>query len=258
MTLRNSAARDPLLMAESSRTVGADGGATESLRSTVSSERARRLRMLLGLSRCNASAATRWAVPQEQCQAQTTWGYGFAYLPPSDASEATPTPRATPISLETILNRIAFASDRDSTGGADGIYVMNADGSDVTEYPSGEPIWSPDGSRIAFAITMTETSPYIRYERGWLRQDQLDESSCGRRSPSWSPDGRRIVFALRDGPGTDLFGRNAEIYVMNADGSAQTRLTNDPATDKDPSWSPDGQRIASRGATTASAVRDEC
>jgi TolB protein len=37
---------------------------------------------------------------------------------------------------------------------------------------------------------------------------------------------------------------NAEIYVMNADGSAQRRLTRDPASDADPVWSPDGQKIA--------------
>ena len=37
---------------------------------------------------------------------------------------------------------------------------------------------------------------------------------------------------------------NNEIYVMNADGSGQTNLTNNPAADSDPTWSPDGSRIA--------------
>ena len=51
------------------------------------------------------------------------------------------------------------------------------------------------------------------------------------------PDGSRITFASdRDG--------KAEIYVMNADGSDQTRLTNNPANDGSPAWSPDGSRIA--------------
>ena len=36
---------------------------------------------------------------------------------------------------------------------------------------------------------------------------------------------------------------NYEVYVMNADGSSQTRLTNNPAYDGDPAWSPDGSRI---------------
>lgn len=35
-----------------------------------------------------------------------------------------------------------------------------------------------------------------------------------------------------------------DVYVMNADGSGQTRLTNKPAHDLSPTWSPDGTRIA--------------
>ena len=35
-----------------------------------------------------------------------------------------------------------------------------------------------------------------------------------------------------------------EIYVMNADGTAVSRLTNNPAVDVFPAWSPNGERIA--------------
>lgn len=54
---------------------------------------------------------------------------------------------------------------------------------------------------------------------------------------AWSPDGRKIAFvSYRDG--------NMEIYVMNADGSGVTRLTNHPGSDAHPAWSPDGRKIA--------------
>ena len=51
-------------------------------------------------------------------------------------------------------------------------------------------------------------------------------------SPTAMPSiiGRIAFTSYRDG--------NNEIYVMNADGSAQTNLTNNPADDWGPSWSP--------------------
>ncbi len=59
-------------------------------------------------------------------------------------------------------------------------------------------------------------------------------------SPAWSPNSREITFVSnRD--------QNFEVYVMNADGSNQTNLTNNPAMEDSrnarPSWSPDGNMI---------------
>ncbi|MGD2206422.1 MAG: hypothetical protein PVH17_06555 [Anaerolineae bacterium] len=56
-------------------------------------------------------------------------------------------------------------------------------------------------------------------------------------SPTPMGGGGQIAFVSdRDG--------NAEIYIMNADGSGITRLTNNPARDAEPAWSPDRQHIA--------------
>ena len=52
-----------------------------------------------------------------------------------------------------------------------------------------------------------------------------------------APTQAKIVFtSTRDG--------NADIYVMNTDGSEQVRLTNHPGDDFDPTWSPNGEHIA--------------
>lgn len=59
--------------------------------------------------------------------------------------------------------------------------------------------------------------------------------------PAWSPDGTRIVFCSTQ---DTLDIGNHEIYVMNADGSGQVRLTTSPAGDQWPAWSPDGSQIA--------------
>jgi Tol biopolymer transport system component len=75
---------------------------------------------------------------------------------------------------------------------------------------------------------------------------------------AWSPDGERIVF-LRAPEG--LAGTEAtEIWVMRADGSGQTQITDNAAQDDWPSWSPSGRRIVFQrdpdgpeGPTTASS-----
>jgi Tol biopolymer transport system component len=76
-------------------------------------------------------------------------------------------------------------------------------------------------------------------------QRQLTTAPTWDADPAFSPDGSRIAFTgERDG--------NREIYVMDADGANQRRLTftagtvRDPmveSVDENPSWSPDGERI---------------
>lgn len=137
--------------------------------------------------------------------------------------------------------KIAFASDRD---GNTEIYIMKADGSDISRLShDGEnafPAWSPDGEKIVFLhgfseiyVMKADGSDQTKLTSGW---DELPTTLSTDGFTSWSPDGKQIVFtSFRDG--------NAEIYVMNADGSDQTRLTNNPAGAILPSWSPDGTTI---------------
>lgn len=64
--------------------------------------------------------------------------------------------------------------------------------------------------------------------------------------PAVSPDGNLIAFeSNRDG--------QLEIYLMNRDGTGQTRLTDSPGRDAQPAWSPDGSRlvfVSERGGAT--------
>ncbi len=86
---------------------------------------------------------------------------------------------------------------------------------------------------------------------------------------SYSPDGKRIVFcSLRDAyPKDQLTPKDlkqlevdpayfGEIYIMNADGSNQTRLTNAPGYDGGPFFTPDGQHIVWRHFTPDGSQAD--
>ena len=117
--------------------------------------------------------------------------------------------------------KIAFTSPRD---GNYEIYVMNADGSDQTT--AHEQLRDTNRSRLVAGRQQDRLHEHprrqrrdLRHERRRLGPDAADEqpgvglaARPGRRTAS------KIAFdSLRDG--------NAEIYVMNADGSGQTRLT---------------------------------
>jgi Tol biopolymer transport system component len=62
--------------------------------------------------------------------------------------------------------------------------------------------------------------------------------------PAWSPDGTKIAFMRNDANVSASGFNNEDIYVMNADGTGQQRLTDDSGDDSHPAWSPDGTKIA--------------
>jgi TolB protein len=113
---------------------------------------------------------------------------------------------------------------------------MNTDGSGQTRLTpngGGFPDWSPDGSRIAFD-TFFEGRPEIFV----MNPDGTKPariSNGGGLLADWSPDNSMIAFAVGFFSGGPL----GDIYIMNADGSGRTNLTNSPeAFDSEPVWQP--------------------
>lgn len=98
---------------------------------------------------------------------------------------------------------------------------------------------SSDGAWIVFAWKGRDVPSAIwkMNHEGTIRR-ALTRSPVGYDIfPRWSPDGKRIVFA------SDRTG-NYEIWLMNAEGRGQKRLTDHPSYDSHPAWSPDGRQIA--------------
>ena len=150
--------------------------------------------------------------------------------------------------------KIAFGTNDNESAS---LYVMNADGSnpvklidtnDISTYDSAtsdwrfevSPLWSPDGTRIAF-----EVSYYIGCcsSNGYIHLVNADGSGLVGSTAipiwerfTWSPDSKKITL------GSSCGGWG--ICVMNADGTNLTNLTKSSSIDTRPIWSPDGQRIA--------------
>jgi Tol biopolymer transport system component len=132
------------------------------------------------------------------------------------------------------------------------------------------PAWSPDGSKLAFeritfgteipegAVTKqvglpTEDSDIVVMSSsdgsGEVNLSNLNEANCSGsqcgwdQKPAWSPDGTKIAF-FSDRGADGSFTQNCEdtnacddeIWVMNADGSSPTQLTNNDVNDINPDW----------------------
>lgn len=98
--------------------------------------------------------------------------------------------------------------------------------------------WSPDGRYFAIAVKRGGRDDLVIFDVRRRRvHRRIEVPLHGITMPSWSPDGSRLVFTGYDGGLSDLF-------IVNADGSGLTRLTNDRYADLHPVWSPDGSMIA--------------
>lgn len=106
-----------------------------------------------------------------------------------------------------------------------------------------EPAWSPDGRRITFSSDASgEPQIYtMRKDGSGLRRLTKSGSNS---NPEYSPGATRIIY-------TGVRGGDSEIYTMDAGTGAEVRqLSRNHVEDFEPTFSPDGRRIAfvSRGS----------
>jgi Tol biopolymer transport system component len=144
--------------------------------------------------------------------------------------------------------RLVFHSQR---VGPPRAYLVDAEGTNlepILQSQAGYALfWSPDGSKAAFMSEQDGNQEiYVMNSDGTgvlnLTQnpsrDTFYNHCCGNLAiDPWSPDGALIAFVSeRDG--------NPEVYVVHADGSGLTNLTENPGTERLDGWSPDGKWIA--------------
>lgn len=150
-------------------------------------------------------------------------------------------------------SRLAFYSTSD---GQHDIYIMDVPALSVRRLTSNgannsSPSWSPDGRRLAFASDYDDAFGIFVMPvdcTGDFTQCATrltPKSSDWYAAPAWSPDGSRIAFVSTRDTTTSLDDTlgNANVYVMNSDGSELRRLTANEGEDYDPDWSPDSRTL---------------
>jgi S1-C subfamily serine protease len=139
--------------------------------------------------------------------------------------------------------RIAYVADGEE------IYIINTEGDWqtllLTQTGLNELSWSPDGRTIVYDVWSEDGDSANIYTvdvaTGETRS--LTDNPYYNFSPQYSPDGKKIAF-VKSFPGANPGVLNIEIFVMNADGSNEIRVTEDDYWyDWDPNWTPDSQKI---------------
>ena len=155
--------------------------------------------------------------------------------------------------------QIVFATRPNPGGhGRMDVYLLHLGSGSVTNLTGGRgeegvdyfsPRWSPDGTLIAFhslddagfhVMTIQPNGQGLKKVTDWAFKGEIFFYDVAW-PPQWSPDGKRLAFFSFDDPNADF---NADIFVVNPDGTDRFNLTRDPAFESDPAWSPDGKYIA--------------
>jgi len=123
------------------------------------------------------------------------------------------------------------------------LYVMNADGTGRVNLTNAagteeDPVWSPDGSQIAFwSVRDGSADIWVMDADGRGQRNLTNSPSLSETTPVWSPEGDRILFTASTSSASHL-------DVINADGSGRAHFTDQPADIAFGILSPDGARIA--------------
>ena len=136
---------------------------------------------------------------------------------------------------------IAFNSNRD---GASSIFTMDLAGKNIKRIVEaiGRAVVSPNGRWIA--LTPDEILLLVDIDGLKRREIHWDGPQGVTGMAAWSPDSKRLAFTIRIPGMRNIPGVPNDIYVVDITGENLQQLTDHPASDRLPAWSPDGQWIA--------------
>lgn len=208
----------------------------------------------LVLAGCSATSAPRVQAPLER-------GDGALLLHAPTILDAAPRASLLPSAQNPAFSpdgeRILFTLFHQGyNGGPAGLYTIQGNGSSYAARLFDEPdhdavnlpgtSWNGPTGRIAFASDREDTDNVwsVAADGRDLRRVTRLTPPAWAIEPSWSPDGASVVYEVAEDAGDGK--PQGSIWTSRADGSSPTRLTaggDEGADDRQPNWSPRGDRI---------------
>ncbi|MCE7960019.1 MAG: hypothetical protein DYH06_19085, partial [Acidobacteria bacterium ACB2] len=141
-------------------------------------------------------------------------------------------------------------------GGQSDVFLQRVGGSNAVNLTAGcaedddEPAFSPDGKRIAYRSECSGGGIFVMGATGESARKITDRGY----NPAWSPDG--LELAVADEQLHSPFGRGttSRLWAVRIETGERRLLSGRDAMQ--PSWSPDGRRVAFWGLEEASSARD--
>lgn len=111
------------------------------------------------------------------------------------------------------------------------------------------PAWSPTGKKLVFQATRKQNGIFtprlyrINSDGTGIKQLHKFSNQVGAGDPDWSSDDKIVFVEVLD-----------DLWTMNPDGSDKEQLTTDDENYSEPSWSPDGEKLAALGSHSTHSV----
>ncbi|MFQ6041738.1 MAG: DUF5050 domain-containing protein, partial [Candidatus Poribacteria bacterium] len=112
-----------------------------------------------------------------------------------------------------------------------------------SSYDNGSPVFSPDGSKIAFRRTKRRINRILIMNADGNNEMVLTPEGFSDSTPHFSPDGAKIIFSSYREYSSRSEPSAPSIFVMSADGSNRRRVFDNRDDALNPAYSPDGKKI---------------